>query len=424
MNDRDLEKKYRQLKQEDAPDLWARIDAGLQSKEKSCSTAEISAEKAEASAQADAENAAGNEENPVIKRAPAGGEEAASSGENASPETGRPEIIPVENSAGIRKFPSAAKIACGFGAAAAVVFLSFHFLRPFSVRTSSMKLAAVTAAASLPAQNNNSEKKAAAAVGATAAARAAKVPDTMPYFGDLAPEKEAVPDNSRSDQTTGQAASKKTAADNTAVQKAPGNGSRQGAELAPVSLGSLGISYYTETIPEGTVTVTAEDSAFAEHILKNADVLSVVTVRAVSFVRDSTGAVSLISYTADVERTCYTKYPSSVPSEITITSPVIVSESDGKHMLYAMATSGKYILPLRISGSDYELVTAGTPQIAIGRNNAVVFHEGYRSLMTTATGKITDGSSSPANPSLPLYYRADTENVITDLTRLVRKYAK
>ena len=44
--------------------------------------------------------------------------------------------------------------------------------------------------------------------------------------------------------------------------------------------------------------------------------------------------------------------------------------------------------------------------------------------LTTATGKITDGSSSPANPSLPLYYRADTENVITDLTRLVRKYAK
>lgn len=145
--------------------------------------------------------------------------------------------------------------------------------------------------------------------------------------------------------------------------------------------------------PEHAVYVPADHYYFTEADLKDAGLLSQVTVESVSYENDPDGRADSVVYDVVVDNVLYLEDYVSEAQKLQVKSPLVGSREDG--MLYSLKEGGTYILPLKYENSAYWLVYPNAPQIEVTEDTKYLFHTGWQSLINDQTAIVLKNALSP-----------------------------
>lgn len=200
------------------------------------------------------------------------------------------------------------------------------------------------------------------------------------------PENAAMQGNTAAQETTG-------AQETTAVQKAvgpqqPDSGNGAAGDTVPglYSYQQLGLKEGKSlSVPENAVSVPEDAGYFSEALLGDTQLLCSGTVEAVSLGYDEHQRAVKVVYQLTMDAVHYAEDYISSSSRITVQSPIVETEGDEVYLLYQLQPGGRYLLPLKKEGADWELLYPFAPQIQITQDEGYVFHSGYASLMNDET---------------------------------------
>ncbi len=183
---------------------------------------------------------------------------------------------------------------------------------------------------------------------------------------------------------------------------AAGSGSEDASKtLTEESVSAAELASQILEIPEDAVTEAADAEIFTEEVLKETQLLCLVTVREARLAAGADGQTDRIVYETEVEQIYYAGAEAldgavdvQAGSEMTVES-VIVCEADGNQALYQMLPGSEYLLPLARRDGAWEPVFQYAPQIRLTADGGYIFHDGYQSLAdgaAAAEGRMeTDG---------------------------------
>ncbi len=177
-------------------------------------------------------------------------------------------------------------------------------------------------------------------------------------------------------------------------------------------------------VPEGAVTLPADAQYFSEAVLGDTQLLCSGRVEDISLEYDEEGRAVKVAYQLALQGVYYAQNYMDSHSRITVTSPIIAAEGDEVYLLYQLRREGIYLLPLRQREGDWELLYPFAPQIQITENKSYLFHSGYISLVNQET-QVVRGSQEGSNDYFydRMLLRED-DNVPAELVSLIQEQAE
>lgn len=139
------------------------------------------------------------------------------------------------------------------------------------------------------------------------------------------------------------------------------------------------------SVPENAVSVPEDAGYFSEELLGDTQLLCSGTVEEVSLDYDEHQRAVKVVYQLTLDAVHYAEDYISSSGRITVQSPIVETEGDEVYLLYQLQPGGRYLLPLKKEGADWELLYPFAPQIQITQDEGYVFHSGYASLMNDET---------------------------------------
>lgn len=148
------------------------------------------------------------------------------------------------------------------------------------------------------------------------------------------------------------------------------------------------MAYRPLQVPEDAVTVAEDARYFSEGILADTDLLCGARVISVELCReegDASGQVSRVVYQLEVDGIYYAEDYIRSMDRITVESPIIRTQGDTAFVLYQLVPGETYLLPLAEKEEHYELLYPFAPQIQMVQGQGYLFHSGYASLVNDET---------------------------------------
>lgn len=162
-----------------------------------------------------------------------------------------------------------------------------------------------------------------------------------------------------------------------------------------VSYDSLGLQGNKPPAPpENAVYVPGDHFYFTESDLKNAGLLSQVTVQAVSYESGRDSQADCVVYDVVTDKVLYSEDYVNEGQTLQVKSP-LVGNGEENSLLYLLKEGGTYILPLKYENSAYWLVYPNSPQIEVTKDTKYVFHTGWQSLVKDQTAVVLKHAESP-----------------------------
>ena len=176
-------------------------------------------------------------------------------------------------------------------------------------------------------------------------------------------------------------------------------------------------------VPEGAVTVSEQERYFSEAVLSDTELLFSGQVLGAGLEYDEGGRAVRISYELQIQQVYYAEDYISGMEQITVKSPIIKADSDEAYVLYQMKAESEYLLPVKKSEGEWELIYPFAPQVQRTADGAWQFHSGYASLVND-TALVIAGEQEGDND---FYYdrlllREDS-SFIPEFVALVRAYS-
>lgn len=143
------------------------------------------------------------------------------------------------------------------------------------------------------------------------------------------------------------------------------------------------------TVPEEALTLSSDTAYFSQAILQDTELLCTGTVKEASFVYDDSGRAVGVSYQLSLSQIHYAQDYIAQADQITVNSPIVRAEGDEAWLLYQMEPEKTYLLPLKKTEGNWELLYPFAPQIQLTGEQGYLFHSGYTSLINETTKVMT-----------------------------------
>ncbi len=150
------------------------------------------------------------------------------------------------------------------------------------------------------------------------------------------------------------------------------------------------------TVPEDALTLSSDTAYFSQAILQDTELLCTGTVKDASFVYDDSGRAVGVSYQLSLSQIHYAQDYIAQTDQITVNSPIVRVEGDEAWLLYQMEPGKTYLLPLKKTEGNWELLYPFAPQIQLTGKQGYLFHSGYTSLINETT-QVTAGVQEGEN---------------------------
>lgn len=150
------------------------------------------------------------------------------------------------------------------------------------------------------------------------------------------------------------------------------------------------------TVPENALTLSSDTAYFSQAILQDTELLCTGTVKDASFVYDDSGRAVGVSYQLSLSQIHYAQDYIAQTDQITVNSPIVRAEGDEAWLLYQMEPGKTYLLPLKKTEGNWELLYPFAPQIQLTGERGYLFHSGYTSLINETT-QVTAGVQEGEN---------------------------
>lgn len=372
MDEKKLEQEYKKLKQQDAPDLWSRIELNLAEHPER-------EENAESEAKPNVAEKVEPEAQPKVAA-------------NPEPEAAQK----------IRRIPRW-KNYYGVAAAAAVIVVSLAVNRQMDGRSKSMDMMIA-------------ETTMAGAAGAEAAgAEAAPVPEMEPeeralMGGDSYGSADRSADGSANGSFAG---------------VTPFDAKMESAVSGVVYYDNLQLAAYQPVaVPENAVTVPEDTEYFSEAILGDTGLLCGGTVESVELEYNESGKAVKVVYEVTLDKVYYSEDYTAGMDTLTVKSPIVETEGDEAYVLYQLQEGGTYLLPLEKRDGVWELLYPFAPQIQVTGDGAYLFHSGYASLVSGDTSVVVGNQESANDYYYDRMLLRKDDNFLSDFISLVEREAQ
>lgn len=372
MDEKKLEQEYKKLKQQDAPDLWSRIELNLAEHPER-------EENAESEAKPNVAEKVEPEAQPKVAA-------------NPEPEAAQK----------IRRIPRW-KNYYGVAAAAAVIVVSLAVNRQMDGRSKSMDMMIA-------------ETTMAGAAGAEAAgAEAAPVPE-------MAPEERALMGG---DSYGSADRSADGSANGSFAGVTPFDAKMESAVSGVVYYDNLQLAAYQPmAVPENAVTVPEDTEYFSEAILGDTGLLCGGTVESVELEYNESGKAVKVVYEVTLDKVYYSEDYTAGMDTLTVKSPIVETEGDEAYVLYQLQEGGTYLLPLEKRDGVWELLYPFAPQIQVTGDGAYLFHSGYASLVSGDTSVVVGNQESANDYYYDRMLLRKDDNFLSDFISLVEREAQ
>lgn len=368
MDEKKLEQEYKKLKQQDAPDLWSRIELNLAEHPER-------EENAESEAKPNVAEKVEPEAQPKVA---------------ANPEPKAAQKI--------RRIPRW-KNYYGVAAAAAVIVVSLAVNRQMDGRSKSMDMMIA-------------ETTMAGAAGAEAAgAEAAPVPE-------MEPEERALMGGGSNGSADG-------SANGSFAGVTPFDAKMESAVSGVVYYDNLQLAAYQPmAVPENAVTVPEDTEYFSEAILGDTGLLCGGTVESVELEYNESGKAVKVVYEVTLDKVYYSEDYTAGMDTLTVKSPIVETEGDEAYVLYQLQEGGTYLLPLEKRDGVWELLYPFAPQIQVTGDGAYLFHSGYASLVSGDTSVVVGNQESANDYYYDRMLLRKDDNFLSDFISLVEREAQ
>ncbi len=210
-----------------------------------------------------------------------------------------------------------------------------------------------------------------------------------------------------------------------------------------LSVGELRLAaYHPLEIPAGAETVPEDMMYFTENALKDTMLLCLVEVKTARFEENEEGLASRIVYDAVLKETYYEAEMTAadgvgvsgrdgsladVPAPgagFLIVSPIIGTPGPQAHTLYQLQEGGVYLLPLTVRNGDWEMVFPYAPQIQKTVDGQYLFHSGYYSLVGEGAFLVLGNQEGPNDYYYDRMFLREDDAFLPELVELIASQAE
>lgn len=403
MDEKKLEQEYKKLKQQDAPDLWSRIELNLAEHPER-------EENAESEAKPNVAEKVEPEAQPKVAA-------------NPEPEAAQK----------IRRIPRW-KNYYGVAAAAAVIVVSLAVNRQMDGRSKSMDMMiaeTTMAGASMEEtmaeapENAEAWDDAGMMMGAAEAEAAeAEAAGAEAAGAEAAPVPEMEPEE-RALMGGGSNGSADGSANGSFAGVTPFDAKMESAVSGVVYYDNLQLAAYQPVaVPENAVTVPEDTEYFSEAILGDTGLLCGGTVKSVELEYNESGKAVKVVYEVTLDKVYYSEDYTAGMDTLTVKSPIVETEGDEAYVLYQLQEGGTYLLPLEKRDGVWELLYPFAPQIQVTGDGAYLFHSGYASLVSGDTSVVVGNQESANDYYYDRMLLRKDDNFLSDFISLVEREAQ
>lgn len=127
------------------------------------------------------------------------------------------------------------------------------------------------------------------------------------------------------------------------------------------------------TVPEDALTLSSDTAYFSQAILQDTELLCTGTVKDASFVYDDSGRAVGVSYQLSLSQIHYAQDYIAQTDQITVNSPIVRAEGDEAWLLYQMEPGKTYLLPLKKTEGNWELLYPLPRRFSLRASRAISF---------------------------------------------------
>ncbi len=178
-------------------------------------------------------------------------------------------------------------------------------------------------------------------------------------------------------------------------------------------------AYQPVTVPENALTVPEDYQYFSEAVLKDTELLCGGTVTKVSLEEDSSGRAIKVVYEMTLDQVYYAEDYITGIERITVKSPIVKTDGDQAYILYQLQPGGTYLLPLIKQDGEWELLYPFAPQIQVTGDGAYLFHSGYASLVNDTTDVVIGSQEGENDYYYDRMVLRNDEDFLSQLVSLV-----
>lgn len=139
--------------------------------------------------------------------------------------------------------------------------------------------------------------------------------------------------------------------------------------------------YESLSLPAQAETLSHDAMYFSEDVLEDTELLCVGTVLSVSLETHESHGPALLVYDLLVDSVCCSEDYATDLTHIQVKSPVVEAVGGENQILYQLQVDSSYVLPLRDEENGWELLFPFAPQIQVTPGGGYLFHSGYASLI-------------------------------------------
>lgn len=184
------------------------------------------------------------------------------------------------------------------------------------------------------------------------------------------------------------------------------------------------MAYRPLQVPEDAVTVAEDARYFSEGILADTDLLCgarVISAELCQEAGDTSGQMSRVVYQMEVDGIYYAEDYIRYMDQITVESPIIRTQGDTAFVLYQLVPGETYLLPLAEKEEHYELLYPFAPQIQMVQGQGYLFHSGYASLVNDETAVARKEPEGDNDFYYDRMLLRNDDNFLSDLISLIER---
>lgn len=199
-----------------------------------------------------------------------------------------------------------------------------------------------------------------------------------------------------------------------------GEGKKAGTAPGVLLYSQLDLADYRSlSLPAQAVTLSDDAMYFSEEILEDTELLCLGTVTSVSLESDHWGRPALLVYEIQVDSVCYSDNYTTGLTHIQVKSPIVAAVGGDHQILYQLQDGASYVLPLKTMEGGWELLFPFAPQIQVTPGGGYLFHSGYASLADDSAFVVVGQREGDNDFYYDRMLLRDDDHFLSDLVSLV-----